>query len=52
MPERIEVTFLIDLDPVPGVFHTPTSARNVIQAVLLERFPHYLPVVVHPETDS
>jgi len=46
MPERIAVTVMVDLDPVPGAFHTKEDAVQWLEAILLTRIPHYNPVVV------
>jgi hypothetical protein len=35
----------VDLDSVPGAFHTPESAKNNIQAILDNAIPHYEPRV-------
>lgn len=56
MPEnngrtRVAVTIIIDLDPVPGAFHTPESARQLIEGMILNAAPHYNPVVIlEPES--
>ena len=47
--ERILLSVIVDLDPVPGAFHTRESCVKHIQAMLLESIPHYNPVVVDPE---
>jgi len=46
MAERIMLTVIVDLDPTPGVFHTPESAKQAIEATLLSRIGHYNPVVL------
>lgn len=46
MPERIELSVLINLDPMPGAFHTPEQARQTIEATLLTRLGHYEPIVL------
>lgn len=46
--ERIKIEILIDLDPVPGIFHTEESARQTVNALLLERVGHYNPIVLEP----
>ncbi len=35
----------VDLDPVPGVFHTQESAQNALTHILRESIPHYNPMV-------
>lgn len=47
--ERIMLSVMVDLDPVPGTFHTPESARDSVQAILLSSIPHYEPIVVTNE---
>jgi len=42
---RISLTVMVDLDPVPGAFHTRASAEEHIQALLLSTIGHYNPVV-------
>lgn len=40
----------IDLDPVPGSFHTVESAQEIVQAMLNSSIPHYNPdVQIHPK---
>lgn len=50
---HIRTTFEVhlDLDPVPGAFHTPESARQHVQAILNANIPHYNPVVVNLEEE-
>jgi hypothetical protein len=47
--ERIMIEVAVDLDPVPGTFHTQESAVESIQAILLSSIPHYNPVVFPQE---
>jgi hypothetical protein len=35
----------VDLDPTPGIFHSSQSAQNAIRNLLVERIPHYNPMV-------
>lgn len=35
----------VDLDPVPGTFHSQESAQNSIRGILLRAIPHYNPMV-------
>lgn len=49
MSERIMLHVMVNLDPVPGTFHTPESAREMIEGILISRIPHYDPVVVRSE---
>lgn len=42
---RICLMVEIDLDPVPGTFHTPASAREQVERVLNATVSHYHPTV-------
>jgi hypothetical protein len=42
---RIKLEVYVDLDPVPGAFHTKESAQNGIRTILNGAIPHYNPVV-------
>lgn len=44
--ERIMIEIAMDLDPIPGAFHTEEDARLRVQAMLLTMMPHYNPVVL------
>ena len=46
MPNKAVIEVVVDLDPVPGAFHTEEDARNAIEAILLSRIGHYNPRVV------
>lgn len=41
----------VDLDPVPGTFHSQESAQNVIRGILNDRISHYNPMVSLAPTD-
>jgi hypothetical protein len=42
----------VTLDPVPGTFSTPESAKNVVRGILEDRLPEsYNPVVIEPPID-
>jgi hypothetical protein len=45
---KIEVN--VDLDSIPGAFHTSESAQKIVEAILqttlTERIPHYNPMVI------
>ena len=43
--ERIRLEVEVDLDPVPGTFHTKESARDTTARILMEMIPHYHPAV-------
>lgn len=43
--ERIKLDVHVDLDPVPGTFHTKGSARDAIARILQDHIPHYSPTV-------
>lgn len=47
--KRVQLTVEIDLDPVPGTFHTVDSAREQVQRILRESIPHYRPETIIPE---
>lgn len=47
--ERIMLEIILDLDPVPGTFHTKESARDQVEAILLSMIRHYNPVVLTPK---
>jgi len=47
--ERIQLAVFVDLDPMPGAFHTKEDAAQWVEAMLLTRIPHYNPVVVQIE---
>ena len=40
-----ELRVKVNLDPVPGAFHTPDSARDGVQQMLDDRIRHYEPEV-------
>lgn len=42
---RITLEVDVDLDPVPGNFHTPEQAERAIFGLLHMRIPHYDPTV-------
>lgn len=42
---RITLLVDVELDPVPGAFHTPESAERNIQNILSRMIPHYKPTV-------
>lgn len=41
----------VDLDPIPGAFHTKEDARMRIEGALVSRIPHYNPKVKIIEED-
>lgn len=43
--QRIKLEVYVDLDPVPGTFHTKESAQNVVRSILAEMIGHYNPIV-------
>lgn len=45
MSERIKLEVYVDLDPIPGPFHSKESARNVVYGILTTAIPHYRPMV-------
>jgi len=51
--DRKRVTLLVtmDLDPVPGAFHTESSAVDQTQRIMSQMIPHYNPeVLVAPDS--
>jgi hypothetical protein len=44
--ERFAMLVIVDLDPIPGAFHTPEDAKERVEAMLLSNIPHYSPVVI------
>ena len=43
MPDRVALLVWVDLDSVPGAFHTHESAQANVQAILERSIPHYKP---------
>jgi hypothetical protein len=43
--ETVTFTVTVDLDPMPGTFHTAVSAQECVQTILSQRIAHYNPVV-------
>lgn len=51
--ERILLEVIVDLDPMPGTFHTEASVVECLQALLLSSIGHYNPVVlVAPQPEA
>lgn len=42
---RVKLAVYVDLDAIPGEFHSADSARNVVSAMLQSQIGHYNPVV-------
>lgn len=50
MRKRVALVVAVDLDPIPGNFHTEESAHGNIYGILWDRIPHYNPEVeIAPE---
>lgn len=47
MKKRIALLVYVDLDSVPGEFHTEESARNSVAGILDDRIDQYNPMVAH-----
>ena len=47
--KRIKLVVEVDLDPVPGAFHTKEDACFRIQQLLMNAIPHYDPATELPE---
>jgi hypothetical protein len=43
--QTVSLIVTVELDDVPGEFHTPESAERVIQIILENAIPHYNPEV-------
>lgn len=44
---RIQILVEVDLDPVPGSFHTGENTQEHIQHMLDGAIPHYNPVATY-----
>lgn len=42
---RIKLAVYVDLDPIPGTFHTAESAQHCVRNILNDRIEHYNPTV-------
>ena len=42
---RIKLAVYVDLDPVPGEFHTAESTQHHVRNLLQGAIPHYNPMV-------
>jgi hypothetical protein len=42
---RVAFLVFVDLDPIPGEFHTKESAQNSLRNILHDRIPQYNPLV-------
>lgn len=45
--KTVTLTVQVDLDPVPGAFHTEEDAAQRVQDILTSSIPHYHPIVSH-----
>ena len=45
MKRATELIVTVDLDEIPGAFHTAESAKEIVQWILKERIGHYSPEV-------
>lgn len=43
--QRVKLEVYVDLDPIPGAFHSKESARNFVDGILKANIPHYNPMV-------
>lgn len=48
MKQRKAYVVYVNLDPVPGAFHTAESALNNLRGILCNRLPSYNPEVAYP----
>lgn len=44
-PQTVELIVKVNLDAVPGSFHTVESAQRIVQQILVDRIEHYEPRV-------
>lgn len=42
---RVKLEVWVNLDPVPGNFHSKESAANNVRNILRDAIPHYNPTV-------
>lgn len=42
---KVKLQVEVDLDPIPGAFHTKEQARRDVAIMLTMQIPHYNPVV-------
>lgn len=42
---RVKLEVYVDLDPIPGTFHSVDSARNNVAGILSHQISHYNPTV-------
>lgn len=49
---RIKLAVYVDLDPMPGVFHSAESARHGVASILMGQIEHYKPTVSIESYDS
>jgi hypothetical protein len=45
--KRIAFVVYVNIDPMPGVFHTEQSALDRLDDILKNAIPHYSPSVAH-----
>lgn len=43
--KRVCFIINVDLDPIPGVFHTQESAQDLLQWIFTENISHYSPII-------
>lgn len=49
---RIKLAVYVDLDPIPGAFHSADNAQHHVRNMLNEAIPHYNPAVSIESYDS
>ena len=47
--KRIKLELYVDLDPIPGAFHTKEDAAKRAEAILRSSINHYSPVILIPQ---
>lgn len=52
LKKRIKLVLWVDLDPIPGAFHTPESAKECCESILKNSIPHYNPMFQPPPPEE
>jgi len=51
MARSVLLEVVVDLDDVPGEFHTKESAKAIVQQILRQQIPQYNPLVFCTQKD-
>jgi hypothetical protein len=49
---RIKLSVYVDLDDIPGAFHSAESAQNIVRNILRDTLGHYDPLVSVESSDT